>query len=387
MSFYRLGESFRWFVARVIDIDDPEKLGRLKIRIIHDQTGELGKIKSPFGIKDDELLWAYPLSAMQSASLHWKKVKELEEYDVPDWIDAVGLSPTGSSVGTYVFGFYLDGHEQNIPIVFGSYHKKSRWPEPPTDPSTGELLQIRGPDGESFLYNDVAALAKGDYVDPADGRLVKGQSLPKEPYVKGNLVSEPESAYKAKYPYNITYTTKSGHAIELDDTIGYERLHMWHKSGAYEEISNNPGENGKRPYKGRRVQRTKDDSFQIVDRNKESNIGNNHLEQIGNNEIIQIANNQLVTIGNNQVVIIANNQTVSVGANCTITVGNNCIVTVEGHVRIEAKKNITLIGDVTVLGSMDVSKSLVSGTGVDGAFSTPSGRSVTVAGGLITNIS
>jgi len=258
MANYQLGESFRWFIARVIDINDPEKLGRVKIRVIHEQTGELGKKVKTFGILDEDLLWAYPISAIQSASLSWKKITELEKFETPDWIDAVGLSPTGLAVSSYVYGFYLDGHEANIPLIFGTYHKMSRYPEPPPSnaPVDGEesLLQMEPPQGETFFYSDIAALAKGFYEDPQRPEVNgPGQTLPKDPHTVSTLwgqpegkapVDEPPSAYATVYPYNTTYTTKSGHAIEMDDTPGSERIHIWHKSGCYEEISNGPpGEN------------------------------------------------------------------------------------------------------------------------------------------------
>jgi hypothetical protein len=47
---------------------------------------------------------------------------------------------------------------------------------------------------------------------------------------------EPESKYKARYPYNNTMTTRSGHLVELDDTPGSERVQVYHKSGSYLEI-------------------------------------------------------------------------------------------------------------------------------------------------------
>lgn len=47
---------------------------------------------------------------------------------------------------------------------------------------------------------------------------------------------EPESKYKAKYPYNHTMTTRSGHLVELDDTPGAERIQVYHNSGSYLEI-------------------------------------------------------------------------------------------------------------------------------------------------------
>ncbi len=47
---------------------------------------------------------------------------------------------------------------------------------------------------------------------------------------------EPASKYKARYPYNSTMTTRSGHILEFDDTPGSERVQVYHKSGSYLEI-------------------------------------------------------------------------------------------------------------------------------------------------------
>ena len=254
MSYYSLGDSFRWFIARIVDIKDPEFLGRVKIRVIHDQTGELGEKTKNTGLEEEELLWAYQLSSINSASLSYKKINELEYDDgdfVPDWIDAVGLSPTGIAVGTYAFGFYLDGYEQNIPLIFSTYHKLSLYPEPGKDKQL--MLQDKDPT-EEYEYNDIAALARGKFKDPlgrVDGETSgPGQTLPKEPYSYNSLwtpnkkkrapVDEFPTAYDTEYPYNLVYTTKRGHAIEIDDSKGHERIHIWHQSGSYEEISNGP---------------------------------------------------------------------------------------------------------------------------------------------------
>ena len=51
----------------------------------------------------------------------------------------------------------------------------------------------------------------------------------------GSII-EPASKYKAKYPYNSTMTTRSGHLLEFDDTPGSERVQIFHKSGSYIEI-------------------------------------------------------------------------------------------------------------------------------------------------------
>ena len=53
---------------------------------------------------------------------------------------------------------------------------------------------------------------------------------------EGGKVIEPASKYKARYPYNSTTTTRSGHLLEFDDTPGSERIQIFHKSGSYIEI-------------------------------------------------------------------------------------------------------------------------------------------------------
>lgn len=341
MAQYNLGESFRWFMARVIDNKDPERLGRVRIRIIHDQTGDLGKIVKTWGVRNTDLLWAWPISAIQSASLSWKKIVELEEYPTPDWIDAVGLSPVGIAEGTYVFGFYLDGHEQNIPLIFGTYHKRSRYPEPPTDTAADDdgnhsMIQVEPPTDTIGFYEDIAALARGNFVDPENpDNNGPGQTLPKETYQLSTLwpksdpgknpVDEMPTAYDAEYPYNLTYTTKSGHAIELDDTIGRERVHIWHRSGSYEEISNGPvvnntdqdfgtkdskypegptgwtyttaGDIVESAWTGRRVQRTTDTKFEIVQKDKNELYMRDHNIEVANTETNRIGKSLYDSVG------------------------------------------------------------------------------------------
>lgn len=356
MAYYNIGEHFNWFMGRVVELDPTEDpkfkryLGRVKIRVIHDQTGDLGKIKAPYGIPDSDLLWAWPLSSIQSASLSYRKIVELEEYPTPFWIDAVGTSPTGIAVGTYVFGFYIDGAESNIPVIFATYHKDSLYPEPPTDAAAGDMLQIKPPTGPEYDYMDVSALAKGWHHDPdrdENHPLGKeyppstepekgGQMLPKhksaanpDGYKKGlmNLVWEPSSDYNTKYPFNFVHTTKSGHAIELDDTQGHERIQWWHRSGSFEELSNNilggpqdrdglPGEYPQKmvgwkepmknhepgthpPWEGRRVKKTTGNDYTIVLENKETYVGGSTKLEIVNNTTSGIGNNQIETVANN----------------------------------------------------------------------------------------
>ena len=411
MAYYNIGEHFNWFMGRVVELDPTEDpkfkryLGRVKIRVIHDQTGDLGKIKSPYGIPDSDLLWAWPLSSIQSASLSYRKIVELEEYPTPFWIDAVGTSPTGIAVGTYVFGFYIDGAEHNIPVIFATYHKDSLYPEPPTDDAAGDMLQIKPPDGPMYDYMDVSALAKGWHDDPdrdenhplgkeyppATEPEKGGQMLPKhkssanpDGYKKGlmNLVWEPSSDYNTKYPFNFVHTTKSGHAIELDDTPGHERMHMWHRSGTYEEISNapsNPGIDADRgkvknvypetgpsgwnyttaggvaepDWKGRRSRKTMDSFFETVIKDKNELLQRDHNVSIANTQTVKIGNTYHWTVGYqdpppNRIndngstkydggAIDQYNLYLDVANNVTLTAGNNRVVQVGYEIEKERR--------------------------------------------------
>ena len=94
-KFY--GDSTRWFVGRVISINDPLEMGRIKVRIvgIHDNPE----------IADGDLPWAQVV--------------------VP--VTEGGSSGLGATTGikeqAQVFGIFLDGTHSQLPMVVGSMPK------------------------------------------------------------------------------------------------------------------------------------------------------------------------------------------------------------------------------------------------------------------------
>lgn len=201
-------DGFRWFFAQVKDLNDPDMLGHVKIRVhgSHDN------------VPDEDLLWAIPINPIQSASLL-----------------GVGISPTGIEIDSWVFGFYADGVEANLPVIVGTI---------------AQLLN------NEEAQHGVSRLARED-----------------NNIVKELLGPEPKSPYASKYPFNKTITTKSGHAIELDDTEGAERIHVYHKSGSYIEIAPD----------GRVVFKSAADSYHIVAGNEEVYVqGNVNIHVVGN---------------------------------------------------------------------------------------------------------
>lgn len=93
---------FHWFMGVVEDRHDPEFLGRCRLRIAGYHTSDKTILKT------DELPWAMPLLPMTSASM-----------------SGVGNAPVGPVEGTWVFGFFMDGEEAQIPIMLGTYPGKS----------------------------------------------------------------------------------------------------------------------------------------------------------------------------------------------------------------------------------------------------------------------
>ena len=56
------------------------------------------------------------------------------------------------------------------------------------------------------------------------------------PVACGGSFSEPPTKYNAKYPHNMVIETKGGHVFELDDTLGAERVHIYHRTGTFIEM-------------------------------------------------------------------------------------------------------------------------------------------------------
>lgn len=88
------------FIAEVVDVNDPEQAGRLKIRIhgIHDDKGR---------VPDDSLPWARCIYSVTHAVR-----------------DGVSGPTTGAVVGTKVTGYFVDDHQQ-LPVIIGTLGRAS----------------------------------------------------------------------------------------------------------------------------------------------------------------------------------------------------------------------------------------------------------------------
>lgn len=217
-------DGFFWFFGVVEDVQDPLQLGRVKVRIHN--------IHSPrkSDIPTEDLPWAHVVVPATSAGF-----KE------------AGASPTALVLNSTVFGFFADGVEQQRPIVMGSL---PGIPQP--DPENVD------PKNLSLDDHDVSRLARGINKLGA----IKNETL-------DSIEPSPDSTYGTKYPFNKVYETPAGHVVEFDDTPGKERVHIFHKTGTYTEISSD----------GQKVDKVVGDHIEIV-------IGNQNVHIRGNVNIL-----------------------------------------------------------------------------------------------------
>lgn len=146
------------------------------------------------------------------------------------------------------------------------------------------------PDTNKLATGDV----NGTVVQKKNDDRMVGAKLPGD-----SSWSQPESPYKAEYPYNKVTQTESGHIIEIDDTPGSERLHVYHKSGSFVEFYPN----------GTLVKRTRGSDYEIID--------------------------------TNGYISIAGKADISINGACNIFVGNDANIEVEGDTNIVCHNDIT----------------------------------------------
>ena len=196
-----IGSSFTWFTGVVEDINDPEKLGRVRVRCFGYHSEDLANITI------DSLPWATVMGPTNSAN-----------------ISGIGTTTHGLVNGTWVVGFFRDGRSAQDPIIMGTvgstYKEKPNVDKGFVDPS-GTYPKLQGTES---TYVDTNLLARGT------------NTITRE---LDTVTSEPATKYAAVYPNNKVTQTTSGHIIEIDDTPGAERINVRHMSGTFVEIHPN----------------------------------------------------------------------------------------------------------------------------------------------------
>ena len=296
-----INNSFNWWVGVVEDVNDPLKIGRLRVRIVgfHSQN----KIEVP----TEALPWSTCILPITSAS-----------------VSGVGISPTGIVPGSHVVGFFKDPDSYQDPIVIGSIpgipEESSKPYEAFNDPNGVYPLE------DHLNESDVNRLARNENIEKTIVK-TKKDSVEKDitTALKTKTWNEPETEYSSVYPKNKVVSSESGHIIEIDDTPEKERLHTYHKAGTFEEIYPD----------GKKVTKIVNENYEIVASDENILIkGNKNLNV---NQDINIKGSKNLNIE------ISGDVNLYIGGNSTIETNGNHIHKIKGQTAIISEGNMVLM--------------------------------------------
>ena len=331
-------DGFQWFVGVVEDRQDPQRLGRVRVRCLgyHTEIHE--------DLKTADLPWAHPMNPITSAT-----------------VSGLGQTPLGPVEGTWVVGFFQDGADAQQPIIMGTLPGVANT-LPTKDGSKGFQDRLNGNYPKYINETDVNRLAVNEKstttapgetsteVNPhptltlrrADRDLAVGVANTDATTVVDDVVAaddgkswnEPEIPYNAVYPHNHVYETEGGHIREYDDTIDNKRIHERHSSGTGYEIADD----------GTKVTRVKKDNYNIISADEYCHIQGTARQTIDGGLRVKVNNKPLSSAPGTTTA--GNNYTIEVGAGANVSVevqnGDINLISQLGDVNLKAGKNMNI---------------------------------------------
>ena len=346
MAFLGISE-FKHFVGVVEDRFDPEKLGRLRVRVLGIHTSNKNKIATA------DLPWASVLLPTTSAG-----------------ISGLGQSPSFIVEGAWVWGYFRDGSGlmQEMVIVGtlpgkpaelgntdkGFYDPNFRLDKDgqPTNISVYPK-EMAEPDTNRLAVNDTTK-EHGSLTSRKAARL---ENIPTADFdeVGSNIAasdtdnwSQPAITYNAVYPYNHVFESESGHIKEYDDSFtidedgirtNHYRIYEQHASGTSYEIDT----------AGNRIDLNMASYFNITNKDNKHYIkGNSDVTIDGRHKVFI---NKSGTANNNYDIQVGPNANV----NIQVDNGNLNVVTKTGQFNFDVGSdfNVNVGGDynLNVLGN------------------------------------
>jgi len=337
MSEFMGKNGFQWFVGVVEDRQDPQTLGRLRVRCLGYHTEDLEKLKTA------DLPWAHVMNPITSAT-----------------VSGLGQSPLGAVEGTWVVGFFQDGSDAQQPIIIGTLPgvpselpdvgaKKGfmdavngAYPKYKNETDVNRLAvnsqsvdtSGRSADVEDNPHSSLTirradrtkSIGRADF-NPVDIRVANAGGADSLPGDDGTAFNEPETPYNATYPHNHVYESEAGHIREIDDTPGAERIHERHASGTGYEIHPD----------GSKVTRVKQDNYTLTTGDDFAHIkGNSSTTTDGGVRVFVNADG--ATEDGHYTIEVGNNANVNIQVNK----GNVNVVASEGDINLKSGKNIQM---------------------------------------------
>ena len=332
MSEFMGKNGFQWFVGVVEDRQDPQTLGRLRVRCLGYHTEDLVKLPT------SDLPWAHVMNPITSAT-----------------VSGLGQTPLGAVEGTWVVGFFQDGSDAQQPIIIGTLpgvpselpdidsnkgfqdavngvypkytetdvnrlavNSKISSPQGTTEDNPHSSLTIRKADRTKSIgradFNEVQA-----FMSDLDNQTIAGDD--------GTAFSEPTIPYDAEYPYNHVYESEAGHIREMDDTPSHERIHERHASGSGYEIHPD----------GSKVTKVKKDNYDLITGDHFAHIKGNHSTTVDGGVRVFV-NADASSDDQNYTIEVGNNANVNIQVNK----GDVNVVTTEGDINLKSGRNINM---------------------------------------------
>jgi hypothetical protein len=315
-----------WFMGVVESIADPQGVGRVQARAIGFHTEDRSSLST------NTLPWATFLVAGADTS-------------------APMVKP-----GDWVVGFFLDNTEAQQPVILGKLHGF-------TPANTNSSVGFSDPTGtfprlaNTATTSELARGVSNTVVQYKTSTVANGVTA-----ADGSTWSEPATKFAAVYPENYVIQTDQYNIIELDDTSGAARVHVFHHNGSFHEFHPN----------GDVVQRTLGGHYMLGYNGWNIYVkGNANISATGN---LNLAAGQTLTLSGQAINLVAG--TVSVNGTQSVTVGTASLT-------LGSSGQATLAGSSTTIsasGTTSVNGSTVAlgeggsaGSGANGkAVSVPS---------------
>jgi hypothetical protein len=291
--------------------NDPLKLGRCQVRIMGIHTENKGDTSKVNYIPTEDLPWAQVMFPVSSPNISGQC-----DFMVP-------------KNGSVVVCVFIDP-EQQIPIILGTTPKiantRPNYEEGFSDPD--EVHPISDLLGQS----QISRLARNE--DIANTIIQDKKDTVKTSVSCANTTwNEPQTPYDAEYTKNRVIETEH-HFVELDDTDGKERIHIYHKTGTSKEMHPN----------GDEVNRVKNKRFTIITDDDNILIESDRNVRVAGNENVTIVGNETVKIQGNSDIEITGNKDLKVTGNTTINVTGQTKVTSSGPVTLTSYGIIRVSG-------------------------------------------
>lgn len=403
------GKGFHWFTGVIEDINDPEEMGRYKVRCFGYHTDNKEHIST------EDLPWSHVMLPITSASM-----------------TGIGQSATGILQGTWVVGFFRDGSSAQDPLILGTLPSKA----------------TQDPDRERGFNDPDGIYPRENYIgaEPDTPRAARKQYSASQPYMaKEDLRQEEietatpprvtsispdkDDTYYERltwenrklkeiigpvYPANHVTETQSGHIMEVDDTPDLERLSTFHTSGTYEEVVANGDKTvtvvgdeyevtfrSKNMYVKGNVNLTVDgdmktlvkgnyhlevegDKTEYIKRNRVSKLGLNELIEVGSldpeegvpsDRLINVSRNYTTRIGGNEIRDVVKDSTTNITGHYNMNIALDSKTVVNGH----AAQTVIETFGINSVGELSLISNANMNIATNAAFDLNSKNDITIA--------